>query len=102
METKTKEYKKSIKPENAKVLTVEGLKSDENIPIDLTALDEHDVFDNPPKEGVYIKDAYAKVENNPKFRRCMHCWTELPPNEDGSPRYRRVPEACPECIWRNA
>ena len=62
---------------------------------------EHPVEEKPePVEGVYIKDAYAKVENNPKFRRCMHCWTELPPNEDGSPRYRRVPEPCPVCIWR--
>jgi len=68
----------------------------------LDAIEQEDSPKPEPVEGVYIKDAYAKVENNPKFRRCMHCWTELPPNEDGSPRYRRVPEPCPVCIWRDA
>lgn len=68
----------------------------------LDAIEQEDSPKAEPVEGVYIKDAYAKVENNPKFRRCMHCWTELPPNEDGSPRYRRVPEPCPVCIWRDA
>ena len=60
--------------------------------------------ENPkkPVAGVYIKDAYAKAENNPGFKRCMHCWAELPPNEDGSPKFRKQPEPCDECIWRDA
>ena len=89
METKvdkrTKEYKDSV-------VLAETLEQ----------ADSPEVVAAEPVEGVYIKDAYANVENNPKFRRCMHCWTELPPNEDGSPKFRKVPEPCDKCIWRNA
>ena len=96
METKvdkrTKEYKDSIEQP---VVLEQGCADAARMAIDSLRKTE-------PVEGVYIKDAYAKVENNPKFRRCMHCWTELPPNEDGSPKYRRVPEPCPVCIWRDA
>jgi len=53
-----------------------------------------------PDETI-VKDKYAKIEDNLGFKRCMHCGTSLPPNEDGSPKWRRQPEACVECVWRN-
>ena len=52
------------------------------------------------KESVQQPD-YEKVENNPGFKLCMYCGKELPPNEDGSPKFRRFPEPCYDCTWRN-
>lgn len=40
----------------------------------------------------------SKRENNPGFKACMHCGGELPPNEDGSVKFRKFPEPCYECI----
>lgn len=42
-----------------------------------------------------------KAEDNPGFKLCMHCGKELPPSEDGSPKWRRFPEPCDECIRGN-
>ena len=47
------------------------------------------------------KPDYEKIENNPGWKLCMYCGKELPPNEDGSPKFRRFPEPCYDCIWRN-
>ena len=54
-----------------------------------------------PVEGVYIKDAYSRIEDNPGFKHCMHCWRQLPPNEDGSPKWYRHPTPCDECVNRD-
>lgn len=35
------------------------------------------------------------------FSLCMHCGGPLPPNEDGSAKFRKFPEPCDECIWAN-
>lgn len=45
---------------------------------------------------------YEKIENNPGFKLCMKCGAELPPNEDGTPKWRKFPEPCHDCIWENA
>ena len=45
---------------------------------------------------------YSKAENNPGFNLCMVCGQDkLTPNEDGTPKFRRFPEPCPDCVWRN-
>jgi len=44
---------------------------------------------------------YEKAENNPGWKLCMYCGKELPPNEDGTVKFRRFPEACYDCVWRN-
>jgi hypothetical protein len=51
-------------------------------------------------EYKYIKDQFAKAKDNPGFKICMHCGAELEPNEDGSPKFRKYPEPCYECTWR--
>lgn len=48
-----------------------------------------------------IKPDYTKAVDNPGFRLCMHCGNALPPNDDGSPKWRGAPELCNPCIWRN-
>ncbi len=48
-----------------------------------------------------VKEPYAKIENNPGFKLCMICGCDLPPNEDGSPKWRKFPEPCDECKGRN-
>src|SRR4030043_2385098 len=80
---------------------------DEEVKLDKRTKEYRDKVESPIEEvksepiaGVYIKDAYSKVENNPGFRRCMHCWSELEPNEDGSPKFRRWPTPCPRCVTR--
>lgn len=55
--------------------------------------------ESTPQEG---KPDYSKVENNPGFKLCMKCGAGLPPNEDGTPKWRKFPEACHKCIWGNA
>lgn len=47
------------------------------------------------------KKDLSKRENNPGFKLCSECGCELPPNEDGTPRFRKFPEPCDDCIWRN-
>jgi len=46
------------------------------------------------------KDYSLKV-NNPGFHLCTVCGGELPPNEDGSQKYRRCGEACYDCVMKN-
>lgn len=53
------------------------------------------------EEVFYRKDQFAKAQDNPGFHRCMHCGADLPPNEDGSAKWRRFPEPCDKCIRRN-
>lgn len=83
VDKRTKEYREGVK-----------------IPIDRAVTDELDVFDNTSKVD-RGKEPYAKIENNPGFKLCMMCGTELPPNEDGTPKWRKYPEPCSDCIWRN-
>ena len=47
------------------------------------------------------KEPYAKIEDNPGFKLCMICGDELPPSEDGTPKWRRHPEPCDQCRYRN-
>jgi hypothetical protein len=35
------------------------------------------------------------------YSKCPGCGVELPPNDDGSPRFRKFPEYCEACIWKN-
>ena len=35
------------------------------------------------------------------FSKCPGCGVELPPNDDGSPKHRRFPEYCYDCVWAN-
>ena len=49
-----------------------------------------------------LKLDYGKVENNPGWKLCMKCGRDtLPPNEDGTQKYRKCPEACDECVKAN-
>ena len=52
------------------------------------------------KESLQGTD-YEKIENNPGWKLCMYCGATLPPNEDGSPKWRKFPEPCYDCTWRN-
>ena len=48
------------------------------------------------------KPDYAKLTKcGDDFSKCMECGKDLPPNEHGSTSFRRVPEACEECIFEN-
>ncbi len=56
------------------------------------------------KETVQVdkgKEPYAKIQDNPGFKLCMICGCDLPPNEDGTPKWRTWPEPCDECRGRN-
>jgi len=53
------------------------------------------------EEKIETKGHYEKPENNPGWKLCMYCGKELPPNEDGSPKWRKFPEPCYDCTWRN-
>ena len=45
---------------------------------------------------------YSKSENNPGFKLCSVCGRDnLEPNDDGSPKRRRQPEACHDCVWES-
>lgn len=44
---------------------------------------------------------YSKAVNNPGFKLCSECGCDLPPNEDGTPKWRKYPEPCHDCIWKN-
>jgi hypothetical protein len=35
------------------------------------------------------------------YSKCPGCGVELPPNDDGSPRFRKFPEYCEACVWKN-
>jgi hypothetical protein len=35
------------------------------------------------------------------YSKCPGCGVELPPNDDGSPRFRKFPEYCEACIWKD-
>ena len=53
------------------------------------------------KDSVQQVD-YGLAENNPGFKLCMICGRDnLPPNEDGSPKWRKYGEPCQDCTWRN-
>ena len=47
------------------------------------------------------KKNWTTEVNNPGFHLCMKCGKPLPPNEDGSQKFRRQPEPCFECVWKN-
>lgn len=47
-----------------------------------------------------VKD-FSKIENNPGFKLCTKCGAELPPNEDGSEKFRRQGEACHSCVYKH-
>ena len=49
-----------------------------------------------------VKPDYSKIENNEGFTLCMKCGGPLPPSDDGKPKYRRQPEACYECVHKDA
>ena len=55
------------------------------------------------KESVQdeVETDYSKAENNPGFKLCMMCGAELPPNEDGTSKWRPYPEACRPCVFKN-
>ena len=49
------------------------------------------------------KPNYAKLTQcGEDFSKCMKCGTDLPPNEQGSTAFRKVPECCDDCVWENA
>ena len=47
------------------------------------------------------KPDYENPKNNPGWKLCMYCGGELPPNEDGTVKWRKFQEPCSDCIWRN-
>lgn len=58
---------------------------------------------SPVTETTITSDTidYTTSANNLGFKLCMRCGEELPPNDDGSPRFRNTLELCRTCIWRN-
>ncbi len=88
---RTKAYKNSQKGD-CKMRQVPG-----EVEIDLPERSIGDVAILPEK-GI----DYSKKENNPGFKLCMVCGEDnLDLNDDGSPKRRRQPEACHDCVYAN-
>lgn len=52
-----------------------------------------------------IGSAPPVIENKPPksdYSKCPGCGDDLPPNDDGTPKFRRFPEYCTDCVWKNA
>lgn len=83
IDKRTKAYKESQKVESKDVGSLEDVLGDE--------------LPKAPPQDI----DYTNRENNPGFKLCMRCGAELPPNDDGSPRFRKTLELCHDCVWRN-
>jgi hypothetical protein len=102
VDKRTKEYKAMIQnPE----IVVEGQNQPTatgDIPIEVLAEVDKSCGDTvihkyENGDPVIPVDFHQK-ESNPGFTVCSECGGPLEPNEDGTPKYRRQPEACWDCV----
>jgi hypothetical protein len=99
IDKRTKEYKAMIQNPEIVVET----KEEDRIPVecftaDSTSATTGEPFNLDMKTVITVNPDFHKAESNPGFTVCSECGGPLEPNEDGTPKYRRQPEACWDCV----
>jgi uncharacterized protein with PIN domain len=99
IDKRTKEYKAMIQnPERVVESKDATTMTDKEMVIDVLGTDAEMA---PNVVTPVIPVDYHKSGSNPGFTVCSECGGPLEPNDDGTPKYRRQPEACWDCVHKN-